>query len=230
MTIAVPVLGAGCWVLVPGSGFGVRRCAAAAQQARERFLVIPFENPAREARVYWVSEASAVLLADDLNALGKHAYTREERLDAFQRLQVPPVATLSHATVIRLGQVVGATHVVIGSFRLTGGMLSVRAQSITARHRADGARIRRSRPARGSLCDFRSASAGASPGRRRRARRPRGPRCRCSKTTSRGSSRRRRRRRSVISRRRSSSIPASIARGSRCGTFIMTKATDRSRS
>ena len=123
------------WFLVPNSvsaqppsptGFGEPR----PQQTSERFLVIPFENPTREARIYWVSEASAVLLADDLNALGKHAYTREERLDAFQRLQLPPVASLSHATVIRLGQVVGATQVVIGSFRLTGGMLSVRAQSI----------------------------------------------------------------------------------------------------
>ena len=124
------------WFLVPGSaaaqtppqppspsGFGGPRSG-------ERYLVIPFENPAREARIFWISEASAVLLADDLNAFGKHAYTREERLDAFQRLQVPPVATLSHATVIRLGQVVGATNVVTGSFRLTGEMLSVRAQSI----------------------------------------------------------------------------------------------------
>lgn len=119
------------WCLVPGSasaqppsptGFG--------EPGSERILVIPFENPASEARVYWVSEASAVLLADNLNAFGRHAHTREERLDAFQRLQVPPVATLSHATVIRLGQVVGATNVVIGSFRLTGTTMSVRAQSI----------------------------------------------------------------------------------------------------
>ena len=49
-------------------------------------LVIPFENPAREARIYWLSEASAVLLADELNALGKRAYTREERLEAFEQL------------------------------------------------------------------------------------------------------------------------------------------------
>jgi tetratricopeptide (TPR) repeat protein len=113
------------WFLVPGSAF-----AQPPVQPAERILVIPFENPAREARIYWVSEASAVLLADDLNAMGKHAHTREERLDAFQRLQVPPVAALSHATVIRLGQVVGATNVIVGSFRLTGTMLSVRAQSI----------------------------------------------------------------------------------------------------
>jgi tetratricopeptide (TPR) repeat protein len=121
------VLGAGCWFLVLGAGFAGAQPPAG---STERVLVIPFENPAREARVYWVSEASAVLLADELNALGRHAHTREERLDAFERLQVPPVATLSHATVIRLGQVVGATHVIIGSFRLTGGMLSVRARSI----------------------------------------------------------------------------------------------------
>lgn len=103
---------------------------AAIAQTHERFLIIPFENSAKEARVYWLSEASAVLLADDLNALGRRAYTRDERLEAFQQLQMPPAAGLSHATVIRLGQVVGATHVVIGSFRLTGSQLAVRAQNI----------------------------------------------------------------------------------------------------
>ena len=132
MTFRVPrsgfrVLGAGFWFLVVGSGLAAAQSPA---QGAERFLVVPFENPTREARIYWVSEASAVLLADNLNALGKLAYTRDERLDAFQRLQVPPIASLSHATVIRLGQVVGATHVVTGSFRLTGGMLSARAQNI----------------------------------------------------------------------------------------------------
>lgn len=120
------------WFLLPASASAQPPSPAGVGEPRstERILVIPFENPTREARVYWISEASAVLLAGDLNALGKHAYTRDERLDVFQRLQVPPIASLSHATVIRLGQVVGATHVVIGSFRLTGGMMSVRAQNI----------------------------------------------------------------------------------------------------
>jgi tetratricopeptide (TPR) repeat protein len=135
----------GSWFSVPGAVFGFLVLGsgfAGAQppspggfgepgpQSSERVLVVPFENPTREARIYWIGEASAVLLAEDLNAYGKRAYTRDERLEAVQRLQVPPIASLSHATVIRLGQVVGATHVVIGSFRLTGGMLSVRAQNI----------------------------------------------------------------------------------------------------
>ena len=80
--------------------------------------------------MYWLGEASAVLLADDLNALGRRAYTREERLEAFEQLQMPAAASLSHATVIRLGQVVGATHVVIGSFTLTGSQIVVKAQNI----------------------------------------------------------------------------------------------------
>ncbi len=52
---------------------------------------MPFENVTREGRIFWLGEASAVLLADDLNALGANAITREERQQAFERLQVPAV-------------------------------------------------------------------------------------------------------------------------------------------
>lgn len=94
------------------------------------YLVIPFQNATREARVYWLSEASAVLLTDHLNTLGAKAIRREDRLRAFERLRVPPVSTLSHATVIRLGQVVGAAQVVVGSFELQTDTLVVRARAI----------------------------------------------------------------------------------------------------
>jgi tetratricopeptide (TPR) repeat protein len=96
----------------------------------DRILVIPFENPGREARIYWLSEASSVLLADDLNALGANAIARDDRLDAFDELQVPPLASLSHATVIRLGQLIGASQVVIGSLTLAEDEISVRARNI----------------------------------------------------------------------------------------------------
>jgi tetratricopeptide (TPR) repeat protein/TolB-like protein len=101
---------------------------AAAQQPR--YLVIPFDNAQGEARLYWLSEGSAVLLTDDLLALGASAITRVDRLRAFESLNVPPIASLSHATVIRLGQLVAATHVVAGSFQLEGQTLTVRARVI----------------------------------------------------------------------------------------------------
>src|SRR5215467_4561684 len=95
-----------------------------------RQLVVPFENAAHEPRLYWLSEASAIALTDDLIALGAQAFSRDERLRAFDQLRVPPVATLSDATIIRVGQVVGAAQVVIGTFELKGDVLTVRARSI----------------------------------------------------------------------------------------------------
>ena len=103
---------------------------AHARAVGDRFLVIPFDNPAHETRIYWLTEASAILLSDDLDAAGRLTYTREERLEAFEQLQVPSVGPLSHATVIRLGQLVGATNVLIGSIAISGTQLSVRAQNI----------------------------------------------------------------------------------------------------
>ena len=90
----------------------------AAQGLDERILVMPFENVTRDAKIFWLSEAAAVLLTDDLNAMGARAITREERREAFDRLQVPPAAALSDATVMRLGQLVGAA---AGGFGEVGG-------------------------------------------------------------------------------------------------------------
>src|SRR5882724_12439485 len=109
-------------------------------QTAARTLVMPFENVTREGRFFWLTEAAAVLLTDDLNALGAGAITRAERQQAFERLQVPPVAVLTDATVIRIGQLVGASQVVVGSLLMENDALVLRARSIdldTGRVRAD---------------------------------------------------------------------------------------------
>jgi tetratricopeptide (TPR) repeat protein len=114
--------------------------SARAQAQAARVLVVPFENVTREGRIFWLTEASAVLLTDDLNALGVGAISRKERQRAFDRLQVPAAAALSDATVIRIGQLVGAAQVVVGSLQLDGDALVVHARSIaldTGRIQAD---------------------------------------------------------------------------------------------
>jgi tetratricopeptide (TPR) repeat protein len=95
-----------------------------------RALVIPFENVSHEGRIMWLGEASAVLLTDELNALGGNAITREERRAAFRQLQIPYTATLTDATVIRVGQLVGAARVIVGTLRFDGERLLVRARAI----------------------------------------------------------------------------------------------------
>lgn len=103
--------------------------ADAAGQA-PRYLVVPFDNVSPDAQMHWLGEASAVILTDDLIALQAPAITREDRVRAFDRLRVRGAATLSHATVIRVGQLVGAGVAVVGSVDATGQELIVRARSI----------------------------------------------------------------------------------------------------
>jgi tetratricopeptide (TPR) repeat protein len=126
--------------------------AATAQMpaARERVLVVPFENTAKEARYSWVSEAAAMLLAENLEACGVGTIGREQRLKAFGRLQLPLFVPLTEATIIRLGQSIGAAQVVLGSFTVTGDQLSVKAREI----RLDTGRMRSPADASGSLTDF----------------------------------------------------------------------------
>jgi tetratricopeptide (TPR) repeat protein len=122
------------------AGAGQLPSGSSAAQANPRILVMPFENVTREGRFFWLTEASAVLLTDDLNALGAGAITRAERQQAFEQLQVPPAAVLTDATVIRIGQLVGASQVVVGSLLMEDDALVVRARGImldTGRVRAD---------------------------------------------------------------------------------------------
>jgi tetratricopeptide (TPR) repeat protein/TolB-like protein len=94
-------------------------------------LVMPFENTRGEPRLYWLGEGSAVLLSelvDDGDSAS--AVPREERLRAFERLQLPAAPVLSHATVIKVGQLVGATEIVVGSYELADDRLTVRARVI----------------------------------------------------------------------------------------------------
>jgi len=96
-----------------------------------RTLVVPFENAQRLGRVYWVSEAAAMLLTDRLEAAGRPTISRVERLKAFERLGLPSTATLTDATIIKVAQLVAADAVVMGSFSLSGENLSVRARHVT---------------------------------------------------------------------------------------------------
>jgi len=143
------------WIIACGWLLGVAPEATAQPQ---RLLVVPFENLSREgpaaspgaAQSYWLSEASAVVLTDDLSALGAPTISREDRIRAFERLRVPATASLSHATVIRLGQLVGAGSTVVGSVTVKDQTLTVRARSI----RIDVGRMSPEIVESGPLSDF----------------------------------------------------------------------------
>ena len=121
--------------LVAGIAVAVTLGGAAAGAGQEpagagAILVAPFENGAREARYHWLAEASAVLLTRYFEALGGAPIPREDRADAFEQLQLPPTAPLTQATLIRVGELVGAVYLVAGSYTVADGRLSVRGHTV----------------------------------------------------------------------------------------------------
>ena len=118
--------------------------------AAPRILVVPFETPARDGRTYWLGEAVALLLADDLNARGLGAITRPVRERAYEQLHLPPNGVLSRATVIKVGEIVGAAQVIVGEVDVDGESLTVRARPI----RIDVGRASSEIVERGKLSDL----------------------------------------------------------------------------
>lgn len=113
-------------------------------------LVLPFDNPAQAARLTWMREGAAILLSETLAANGEVVIDREERLQAFDRLQFPAHATLSRASTIKVGQAVTASLVVVGTVAMQGDQLVARARII----RLDSGRLLTEVEASGPLSDL----------------------------------------------------------------------------
>ena len=124
--------------------------AVPAQAPAGRILVVPFETPAGDARTYWLGAAAAIVMTDDLNARGLGAIPRRTRERAYDQLHLPEHGTLSRATVIKVGELVGAVEVLVGDVRVEGDTLTVRAQPI----RIDVGRAETEVVEHGSLSDF----------------------------------------------------------------------------
>jgi tetratricopeptide (TPR) repeat protein len=100
-----------------------------------RVLVLPFSAvadptaPGGEGGNLWLGEAAAVLLTEGLTDLGIQALARDERVAAFEELRLPMRAALARATMIRVGELLGASEVVFGEVRLAG-TLTVRVRMV----------------------------------------------------------------------------------------------------
>jgi Flp pilus assembly protein TadD/TolB-like protein len=104
--------------------------------AGSRVLVMPFAvevdpNASRtESAALWLGEAASVLLTDGLSSRGIGVVERDERIEVFDRLQLPMSPTLTRATMIRVADIFGASEIVFGEVRL-GAKLSVRARMVS---------------------------------------------------------------------------------------------------
>ena len=99
-----------------------------AAHASPRVFVMPFEVDAPTVRTYWAGEGAAILVADEIDALGADAIGRRERVAAFEDLHLPLTGTLTRATMIRVAEASGASDVVLGRILLDDRRLTLTAR------------------------------------------------------------------------------------------------------
>lgn len=98
----------------------------AAHQSR-LLLVIPFENVPNVAGVDWIGESFPEVLSYRLSPSGLFIMSRDDRLNAFDRLGIPASAKPSRATLYQVAQQLDVDYLLIGDYHVEGGNITVRA-------------------------------------------------------------------------------------------------------
>ena len=80
------------------------------------------------ASLEWLSEGLAELTVDRLEGQSRFVFSREDRLDALERMGLPSSAQFSVATMIEIGRDLGTDDVVFGSYTSDGKSVSVTAR------------------------------------------------------------------------------------------------------
>lgn len=91
-------------------------------------LVLPFENHTSQANLDWVGEGVSNVLNRRLDSAGFLTIGRGDRLYALDRLGLPQSFQPSHATTLRLAQMLDADSVVLGYYILADGHFTASAQ------------------------------------------------------------------------------------------------------
>ena len=167
----------------------------------------------------WLGEGTAIGLTAALAERGVEVVGRDERLAVFERLQLPPGAALTRATIIKVAELVGATRVILGRVAASGTDVVIEARVAARGHRPAGPAAAPRTAVSGLLADLSRRWRGAAEGSgiaaagTRRSRR----RSRRSSSTCGASPRRARSFRSATWSRRSTPHRATSRRGWRCG-------------
>ena len=85
-------------------------------------VIIPFENTSNAAGTDWISESFPEVLSTRLSPSGFFIMSRDDRLNAFDRLGIPPGAKPSRATLYQVGQQLDADYLIMGDYRIEGNI------------------------------------------------------------------------------------------------------------
>ena len=82
-------------------------------------VVLPFSNLSGSPNLDWIGESIAECARETLASEGILVLDRASREEAYRRLSLGASAPLTHASVIKVGDLLDAERVVYGSFRVS---------------------------------------------------------------------------------------------------------------
>lgn len=98
--------------------------------AFQSVVILPFSNESKTQQIYWLGEGFAESLSEEMLLKNAYILQRPERKAAFDALRLPYVGHVSRATMLKIGQNLGADYIVFGSYNLEQKNLKVEARVI----------------------------------------------------------------------------------------------------
>jgi tetratricopeptide (TPR) repeat protein len=116
-------------VLAGSSADGAaQRAAPSALPRASSVVVFPFENIGHAGQLDWLGEGLSELTIERLGGHGLSVFSREERLDALEKLGLPAYARFSRATMLKIAAEIDADYIIFGEFSAESGVLRVTAR------------------------------------------------------------------------------------------------------
>ena len=130
LLVTVAVFVSGAMTSPPALALPDGRAAAMRSQingSSQIFLVFPFENPGRTARLDWLGEGLEELTIERMTAGGGRMFTHEERQAALEKSGLPASTRFSRATMLKIAEDMDADFIIFGRYVFDGKILKLTA-------------------------------------------------------------------------------------------------------
>jgi tetratricopeptide (TPR) repeat protein/TolB-like protein len=109
--------------------------AQSSTESASTLIIMPFENASGAPGLQWISEAFPEILSQRLSGPTIFTLTRDDRLRAYERAEIPAEVLPTRATIYRLVEQMDVDYVVLGRFTFDGRLLTASAQLLDVQRR-----------------------------------------------------------------------------------------------
>jgi len=109
--------------------------AQGSAETTSTLIIMPFENASGAPGLQWISEAFPEILSQRLAGPTVFTLTRDDRLRAYERAEIPAEVLPTRATLFRLVEQMDVDYVVFGRYMFDGRILTARAQLLDVQRR-----------------------------------------------------------------------------------------------